>query len=175
MRGDDSCMRAAMRPIPPNRAPVCGETTTLARIGGWGFDHRIAALGLWLLGLVTVLGTAGAIGAAYDAVLDIPASESADGFTVLDEHFPELGAGTQSGTIVSRADDGVDHPRVTVAMEELFELVDAGFPDEDGVPAHPGATVVSPTPSTVAIRSLGTGHWPTSSPTPTSTSRPTSI
>jgi RND superfamily putative drug exporter len=81
---------------------------------------------------------------AYDAVLDIPDSDSADGFAVLDEHFPELGAGTQSGTIVFRADQGVTDPEVTVAMEELFALVDAGFPDVDGVPEHPGATVIAP-------------------------------
>jgi putative drug exporter of the RND superfamily len=29
-------------------------------------------------------------------------------------------------------------------MEQLFDRVNAGFPDEDGVPRHPGATVVSP-------------------------------
>jgi RND superfamily putative drug exporter len=116
----------------------------LTRVGGWCFDHRIAAIGLWLLGLATVLGAAGAIGPAYDAVLDIPDSDSADGFAVLDEHFSELGAGTQSGTIVFQADRGVDDPEVTAAMEELFALVDAGFPDEDGVPEHPGATVISP-------------------------------
>ena len=63
---------------------------------------------------------------------------------MLDEHFTELGAGTQSGTIVFRADQGVDDPEVTAAMEALFALVDAGFPDEDGVPEHPGATVISP-------------------------------
>ena len=29
-------------------------------------------------------------------------------------------------------------------MERLFATVDAGFPNEDGSPRHPGATVVSP-------------------------------
>jgi RND superfamily putative drug exporter len=120
------------------------EGTTLSRVGGWCFDHRIAAVGVWLLGLAAVLGAAGAIGPAYDAVLDIPDSDSADGLAVLDEHFPALGAGTQSGTIVFRADQGVADPEVTAAMEELFALVDAGFPDEDGVQEHPGATVISP-------------------------------
>jgi putative drug exporter of the RND superfamily len=116
----------------------------MRRMSAWCFDHRIAAVGVWLLGLVAVFAAAGAIGPAYDAVLDIPDSDSADGFAVLDEHFAELGAGTQSGTIVFRADRGVDDPEVMAAMEELFTLVDAGFPDERGVPEHPGATVVSP-------------------------------
>ena len=144
MRGDDPRMRATTRPSPPNRGLVGREATTLGRVGGWCFDHRIAAVGVWVLGLAAVFGAAGAIGPAYDAVLDIPDSDSADGFEVLDEYFPELGVGAQSGTIVFRADQGVDDPRVTAAMEELFALVDAGFPDEDGVPVHPGATVISP-------------------------------
>ncbi len=144
MHGDDPRMRATTTPSPPNRGLVRREATTLTRVGGWCFDHRIAAVGVWLLGLAAVFGAAGAIGPAYDAVLDIPDSDSADGFAVLDEHFTELGAGTQSGTIVFRADQGVDDPDVTAAMEELFALVDAGFPDEDGVPEHPGATVISP-------------------------------
>jgi putative drug exporter of the RND superfamily len=143
-RPDDLRMRAATTASPPSPGHVSREATALTRVGGWCFDHRIAAVGVWLLGLVTVLGAAGAIGPAYDAVLDIPDSDSADGFAVLDEHFPDLGVGTQSGTIVFRADQGVDDPDVTAAMEELFALVDAGFPDEDGVPQHPGATVTSP-------------------------------
>jgi RND superfamily putative drug exporter len=113
-------------------------------MSAWCFDHRIAAVGVWLLGLVAIFAGAGAVGPAYDAVLDIPDSDSADGFAVLDEHFAELGAGTQSGTIVFLADRGVDDPEVVAAMEELFALVDAGFPGERGVPEHPGATVVSP-------------------------------
>ena len=144
MHVDDPRMRAATRPSPPNRGFVRREATTLTRVGGWCFDHRIAAVGVWVLGLVTVLGAAGAIGPAYDAVLDIPDSDSADGFAVLDEHFSDLGVGTQSGTIVFRADQGVADPEVSAAMEKLFALVDAGFPDEDGVPEHPGATVISP-------------------------------
>jgi putative drug exporter of the RND superfamily len=114
------------------------------RIGAWCFEHRIGAVGLWVLGLTIVLGAAGAIGPAYDTALDIPDSESADGFDVLEEHFPELGAGGQSGTIVFRADQGVDDPDVTAAMEELFALVNTGFPDDSGVAEHPGATVISP-------------------------------
>jgi putative drug exporter of the RND superfamily len=142
VHGDDGRMRANARPSPVSRRPV-RRATTLTRVGGWCFDHRIAAVGVWLSGLAAVLGAAAAIGPAYDAVLDIPDSDSADGFAVLDEHFSELGAGTQSGTIVFRADQGVDDPEVTAAMGELFARVDAGFP-EDGVPKHPGATIISP-------------------------------
>jgi len=116
----------------------------MRRISAWCFDHRLAAVGLWLAGLVAVFTAAGVAGPAYDATLDIPDSDSADGFAALDEHFPELGVGSLSGTIVFRADQGVADPAVQAAMEDLFARVAAGFPDEDGEPAHPGATVVSP-------------------------------
>jgi RND superfamily putative drug exporter len=116
----------------------------MRRIGAWCFDHRLAAVGAWLLALVAVFGAAGAIGPAYDTVLDIPDSDSADGLAVLTEQFPDLGVGSQSGTIVFRARQGVDDPEVRAAMEGLFARVDAGFPGPDGVPEAPGATVVSP-------------------------------
>jgi putative drug exporter of the RND superfamily len=116
----------------------------MRRVSAWCFDHRIAAVGLWVLALVGIFGAAGAIGPSYDSVLDIPDSDSADGFDALEEHFPELGIGSQSGTIVFRAEQGVDDPQVRAAMEGLFAQVDAGFPDDDGVPQQLGATVVSP-------------------------------
>jgi len=101
-------------------------------------------VGIWFAALILVFAAAGTIGAAYDASTDIPDSESADGFDVLDRYFADLGTGGASGTIVFRADQGVDDSAVIAAMEELFATVDAGFPDEDGTPRHPGATVVSP-------------------------------
>ena len=127
----------------PGPDPAHGPSL-LARVGAWCFDHRRAAVGLWFAALAVVLAAAGGIGAAYDASPDIPDSESADGFDVLEQYFAELGAGGGSGTIVFRADQGVDDPAVVAAMEELFATVNAGFPDENGNPQHPGATVVSP-------------------------------
>jgi RND superfamily putative drug exporter len=125
-------------------APAVVPAGRLARIGGWCFDHRWAGVGLWLLGLVAVFGLAGAMGPRWDSAVNIPASDSADGFDVLERHFPELGAGGQSGTIVFRADQGVDDPEVQAAMEDLFTLVDEGFPDAAGEPRNPGATIISP-------------------------------
>jgi len=127
-------------PTDPSRP----RPTFLARVSGWCFDHRFAAVGLWVLALVAVFTASGVIGPNYDGVLDIPDSDSADGFDVLEQHFPDLGVGGLQGTIVFRADQGVDDPAVTAAMEDLFAEVDAGFPDESGVAQNPGATVVSP-------------------------------
>ena len=120
------------------------DSRLLARLGAWCYDHRTAAVGIWLAAVVAVFVAAGAIGTSYDASNDIPDSESADGFEVLEQHFAALGAGGPSGTIVFHADQGVDDPAVTAAMEQLFATVNAGFPDDNGDPRHPGATVVSP-------------------------------
>ena len=76
-----------------SRSEPARSVELLARIGAWCYDHRKAAVGIWFAALVVVFAAAGAIGAAYDASPDVPASESADGFDVLERYFPELGAG----------------------------------------------------------------------------------
>ncbi len=116
----------------------------LGRLAGWCFDHRIKAVGLWLVALFTIFGAAGTVGSNFSASSAVPGSGSAAGFAVLEEHFPELGTGGQSGTVVFKARQGVEKPEVRAAMEALFGLVDAGFPDSRGVPQHPGGTVISP-------------------------------
>ncbi len=139
-------------PPPPATAPTPSSggppgrrrATLLGRVAGWCFDHRGAAVVLWLAALVAIFGAAGAVGSAFSAGSSVPGSGSAAGFEVLEEHFPGLGTGGQSGTIVFTAEQGVDDPEVRAAMEDLFEQVDAGFPDGAGVAQHPGATVVSP-------------------------------
>ncbi|MFN0028756.1 MAG: MMPL family transporter [Acidimicrobiales bacterium] len=124
--------------------PVGRQNPLLARVGGWCFDHRIKAVGLWLIALFAIFGAAALAGPKFSASSAVPGSGSAAGFAVLEEHFPDLGTGGRSGTIVFQARQGVDAPEVRAAMEELFGLVDAGFPDSDGVAQHPGGTVISP-------------------------------
>lgn len=128
----------------PGSVPSEPSSTVLGRIAGWCFDHRGKAVGLWLAALVVIVVTAGVVGSRFDTSATVPGSGSAAGFAVLEEHFPELGTGGQSGTIVFSTPRGVDDPTVRAAMEDLFARVDAGFPDAEGVPRHPGATVVSP-------------------------------
>jgi len=116
----------------------------MGRVVGWCFDHRGRAVGIWLAALAAIFLTAAAVGAHFDTSATVPGSGSAAGFAALEEHFPDLGTGGQSGTIVFTTPRGVNDRAVRAAMEDLFALVDAGFPDADGVPQHPGATVVSP-------------------------------
>ena len=124
--------------------PIRRQVTVLGRLAGWCFDHRIKAVGIWFVALLTIFGAAGIVGSNFSAGSAVPGSGSAAGFAVLEKHFPELGTGGQSGTIVFKARQGVENSEVRAAMEALFGLVDAGFPDSKGVPQHPGGTVISP-------------------------------
>ena len=149
---DDDLMLTSTKTASPSTSLTAGSgseavpptVTFLGRIAGWCFDHRIKAVGLWLVALFMIFGAAGVVGSHFSGSSEVPGSGSAAGFAVLEEHFPALGTGGQSGTIVFEARQGVDDLEVRAAMEKLFALVDAGFPDSNGVPQHPGGTVISP-------------------------------
>ena len=65
---------------------------------------------------------AGGLGADYGATPTAPDSESTRGADILGAHFGNLG-GTISGTIVFRAEQGVNDPTVRAAMTDLFDKV----------------------------------------------------
>ena len=50
--------------------------TYLYRLGGWAFEHRWKTLGMWLLVLVAVIGSAVAFKATNDE-FSVPGTESA--------------------------------------------------------------------------------------------------
>ncbi|HEY5886880.1 MAG TPA: MMPL family transporter, partial [Acidimicrobiales bacterium] len=82
---------------------------------------------VWVLGLVALNGVAGGVGSAFRDDLNLPDVESRDGFDLLDEQFGGQGTG-YTGTIVFRAEQGVDDPEVQQQMQELFDRV-AGLDD----------------------------------------------
>ena len=97
----------------------------IARIGRWCFRNRRSTLAAWFIALVGVGVLAnGIIGPSFSTQFSIPASESADGFDVLSEHFAEVGAGRLGGSIVFRAEQGVTDPEVRAAMSQMFAEVD---------------------------------------------------
>jgi RND superfamily putative drug exporter len=78
---------------------------------------------------VLVLGgvLSGAVGSAFRDEFNLPDVESRSGFDVLDDQFGGQGTGIV-GTIVFRADQGVDDPEVRAQMQALFDRV-AGLED----------------------------------------------
>ncbi|MEN9645595.1 MAG: hypothetical protein RL238_2264 [Actinomycetota bacterium] len=107
----------------------------IARIGRWCYRHRRATLLTWIVVLLGVgaLGNS-IIGSDFSSKMEIPASESASGFDVITEYFPQQGASGRSGSIVFKAEQGVDDPEVQAAMTALF----------DEVGTIEGVTVISP-------------------------------
>ncbi|HEX9694962.1 MAG TPA: MMPL family transporter, partial [Actinomycetota bacterium] len=93
-----------------------------ARLGRWCHDRRRTVLVLWI-GILALSGVAsGVVGSAFRDEFNLPDVESRTGIDILEEHFGGLGAG-QTGTIVFRAEQGVDDPAVKAAMQELFRDV----------------------------------------------------
>ncbi|MEL7206753.1 MAG: MMPL family transporter, partial [Actinomycetota bacterium] len=94
------------------------------RLGQWCYRNWGRVLVLWLVVIVGVVGSSGAVGGAFDSSFEIPESESRDGFDALDEYFGGAGNG-QPGSIVFQTDLGVDDPEVMAMMSELFDFTAA--------------------------------------------------
>jgi RND superfamily putative drug exporter len=110
---------------PANGAPapiIEVPDSAWGKLGRFAFRRRWLVLGAWVTALVTVIALVGTIGASSDSSFSIPDSESKRGFDTLDQYFGGAGSG-RSGTIVFRADQGVDDPEVVAAMTALFEEV----------------------------------------------------
>jgi len=95
-----------------------------ARLGPWCHDHRRLVLGLWFAALVLGGALSGAVGSGFRDEFNLPDVESKTGLDILDERFGGQGTG-MTGTIVFRADQGVDDPAVRRAMQALFTKVAA--------------------------------------------------
>jgi RND superfamily putative drug exporter len=95
-----------------------------ARLGPWCHDRRRLVVGLWIAALVLANVVAGIVGNGFRDEFNLPDVESKRGFDILDAEFGGQGTG-QVGTIVFRAEQGVDDPAVREAMESLFAEVAA--------------------------------------------------
>ena len=93
-------------------------------IARWCFRHPWRGLIFWIVILILALGASQRLGEAYSGDLAIAGTESHDGNDILKQHFSGAGAGP-AGTIVFRAEQGVDDPEVRSATRELFARVKA--------------------------------------------------
>ncbi|MGD9796599.1 MAG: MMPL family transporter [Acidimicrobiia bacterium] len=89
------------------------------RLGPWCHDRRKLVLGLWVGALVLGFAVSGAVGSAFRDEFNLPDVESKQGFDILDDEFGGEGTGIV-GTIVFKADQGVDDAEVRAAMEAVF-------------------------------------------------------
>ncbi|MGH9086453.1 MAG: MMPL family transporter, partial [Acidimicrobiales bacterium] len=103
-----------------------------ARLGSWCFRRRKTVAVLWVAGIMVVGAASGAIGGSFGQDFEPPGFESTRGQEILLGDFEDqIGSGTP-GTIVFRAEQGVDDPAVRAAMEQLFLVVTT-------IAADPGA------------------------------------
>jgi putative drug exporter of the RND superfamily len=91
-----------------------------AKLGPWCHDRRKLVLGLWLALLVFGGALSGAVGSGFRDEFNLPDVESKTGFDILEENFGGRGTGLL-GTIVFRAEQGVEDPAVRQAMQALFD------------------------------------------------------
>jgi RND superfamily putative drug exporter len=91
------------------------------RLGPWCHDRRKLVLIIWIVALVVGGGLSG-VGDFRDE-FNPPPSDSKDGLDLLEDSFGGEGTGF-SGSIVFRAEQGVDDPEVQGAMQGLFDEVD---------------------------------------------------
>jgi putative drug exporter of the RND superfamily len=96
----------------------------LARLGRWCHNRRGRVAIAWLAVLFVLGGVMGSAGTDYSSEFTLPDVESARGFDIIDERFGGEGGG-QTGSIVFRAEQGVDDPEVRQTMEAYFADVDA--------------------------------------------------
>jgi putative drug exporter of the RND superfamily len=95
-----------------------------ARLGSWCHRRRRTVVALWVVALVALGALAGAVGTDFREEFNLPEGEAETGLDILHDNFDGAGAGF-TGTIVFRAEQGVDHPEVRAAMEALFAELDA--------------------------------------------------
>jgi len=95
-----------------------------SRLGPWCHDRRKFVAGAWLAILILGGVVSSAVGSGFRDEFNLPDVESRTGFDILEADFGGQGTG-QTGTIVFRAEQGVDDPEVRRAMGELFDEVAA--------------------------------------------------
>jgi putative drug exporter of the RND superfamily len=93
-----------------------------ARLGPWCHDRRRLVLGVWIAILVLGGVVSGAVGSGFRDDFNLPDVESKVGFDILDAEFGGQGTGLV-GTVVFRAEQGVDDPAIREAMQPLFDEI----------------------------------------------------
>ena len=126
-------------------------------IARWCFRRGWVVVALWLVALIGVNATAGALGPGFSTELETPASESSDGLDVLFSAFPGADGGF-GGSIVFRNDAGVTGDEVAIPAGAFLAEIDAidGVDVIDPFAAGAASPFVSPD-GTIALARITLG------------------
>ncbi len=94
----------------------------LGRFGRWCALHRWTVIIAWVILLVTLSVSSGVVGSGFSSQFDLPSSESTRGFDIIDQSFGGAGGG-QTGSLVFRADQGVEDPAVQSAITGYLDQI----------------------------------------------------
>ena len=96
-----------------------------ARLGSWCFRKRRRVAVLWVAAIIVVGGASSAVGGNFGQEFEPPGFESTRGIDILENDFPDQVGSGMSGTIVFRAEQGVDDLTVQATMGRTFEMIQA--------------------------------------------------
>lgn len=95
-----------------------------SRLGRWSFKNRGKVALIWLTAALAMAIAGAAVGTSFSTELSLPDVESRQGFEIIDEHFDALDVAAEGGTLVFRAEQGVEDPEVVAEMSAFFDSVD---------------------------------------------------
>ena len=90
-----------------------------ARLAKWCFNRRRLVLAFWIVGLLSLNMAGKAVGANYGQDFNLPGTDAGRGLDIINAKFKGVG-GALTGTIVFKADQGINDPAVKAGMEDLF-------------------------------------------------------
>src|SRR5690606_10358215 len=94
-----------------------------SRLGRWCFRNRGKVVLLCIGAMVAAGLLSNLIGTSFSTEFALPDVESRRGFEIIDEHFDGNDAAGEGGTIVFRAEQGVEDPAVVAVMVPFLDAV----------------------------------------------------
>jgi RND superfamily putative drug exporter len=92
------------------------------RIARWCYDNRVKVVIGWIVAFVVVQTLSATVGTGFNDQFEALDSESDRGSALINEHFDSQIGSFLSGSIVVKAEQGVDDPEVQAAVEELVAM-----------------------------------------------------